>query len=188
MCPVRWQVCANPPTETRWGPRHPDPGHIPSPGSGPYSLSVQPFFSLQRPTGRTPVPEPAPTAQAPRTLRPHTALVEGLAPQLGPGGAAGQPPFPSRSEGAPRGDPLKMSIKVSKRDCKGGPLGTVSTGARVRTDSRTAPWSGTAGVSGRPRRRAPAASRFPGNPDPGLQGQEDRLVSQPKRGGACQSH
>lgn len=50
------------------------------------------------------------------------------------------------------------------------PLENLSTGATVRTELPTASWSAMRNACGQPHTQGPAASRFPGNPDPGLQG------------------
>lgn len=64
---------------------------------------------------------------------------------------------------------------LSKGCLKAKPLENLSIGAMVYIEFQTAPWSEITNVSGRPHTQGPAASRFPGNPDPGLQGQENKF-------------
>lgn len=86
-----------------------------------------------------------------------------------------------------RGDPCKISkeqkplrgiynLSFLRLCCcsKAKPLEHLSTGALVRTELQTPPWAETTDTGGRPGTRGPAAARFPGGPDPGLQGWESK--------------
>lgn len=57
---------------------------------------------------------------------------------------------------------------------KAKPLEHLSTGAPVRIAFQTAPRAETTDAGGQPGTKGPAAARFPGGPDPGLQGRESK--------------